>query len=335
MSLKLQAKRLNPHPPPPRLPAVMARTIQNTIDISALQREITSDYVAVASVVMYIYDWLVSFDQEVKHVWTRKWTLSTWIFITNRYVTLLDMIIILIPNPYHRIVCIALIRLDSILQLFFLLVSALLTALRAYALCNQRIWVLLLVFGLGMVSFFTNMVAFIVVTIVFILVPPAPICFQHLPFSSAVGLGISLSTRVALIIADLIVLVVTWRQAAGTVREASRINVRVPLSEVLIRDGTFFFVGLLAINIYQVLSSNIDAVHQFVPIETLLTPFVDSKPLSLNYLLIDCWDYHIDLAQSSCLGSYLIYGRPMRIPNAQVTQVVGQLYRSALTSSET
>ena len=102
-----------------------------------------------------------------------------------------------------------------------------------------------------------------------------PICHQHLPYSFAVELRyisfrstvlsellitplvgvrhivssylaellirypilVSLSTRIALIIADVIVLAVTWRKAASTVREASRINVRVPLSEVLIRDG--------------------------------------------------------------------------------------------------
>lgn len=49
--------------------------------------------------------------------------------------------------------------------------------------------------------------------------------------------SVSLSTRIALIIADIIVLAITWKRTASTVREASRINVRVPLSEVLIRDG--------------------------------------------------------------------------------------------------
>lgn len=50
-------------------------------------------------------------------------------------------------------------------------------------------------------------------------------------------LTVSLSTRIALILADIIVLVVTWIRAIGVVREASRIKVRVPLGQVLIRDG--------------------------------------------------------------------------------------------------
>ena len=48
---------------------------------------------------------------------------------------------------------------------------------------------------------------------------------------------VSLATRISLIMADLLVLVVTWKRAAGTMREAARAKIRVPLSEVLIRDG--------------------------------------------------------------------------------------------------
>ena len=172
------------------------------------------------------------------------------------------------------------------------------TGLRVYALCNQNTWAFLLVFALGMVSFFTNMVS-----IHFHCLKSHDIwhlnvhldhldsihCGKHnlcarylesylsstpallfcgrievhlIPFNGAselliiplVGVRhivssylaelliryhilVSLSTRIALIIADVIVLAVTWRKAASTVKEASRINVRVPLSEVLIRDG--------------------------------------------------------------------------------------------------
>ena len=46
-----------------------------------------------------------------------------------------------------------------------------------------------------------------------------------------------MTLRVSLIVADLIALVVAWRKAVGMVREASRLNVRLPLGDVLICDG--------------------------------------------------------------------------------------------------
>jgi hypothetical protein len=48
---------------------------------------------------------------------------------------------------------------------------------------------------------------------------------------------VSLSTRIAVIIADLIVLAVTWYKAAWTVREARRLGIEAPVGEILLRDG--------------------------------------------------------------------------------------------------
>jgi hypothetical protein len=50
---------------------------------------------------------------------------------------------------------------------------------------------------------------------------------------------VSLCTRITAIFADLIVLGVTWYKAIGTVREAYRVGIKVPISEILLRDGQF------------------------------------------------------------------------------------------------
>lgn len=47
----------------------------------------------------------------------------------------------------------------------------------------------------------------------------------------------SLSTRIAVIVADLLVLAVTWYKTAGTVRQAHRLGIRAPLWEIMLRDG--------------------------------------------------------------------------------------------------
>lgn len=48
---------------------------------------------------------------------------------------------------------------------------------------------------------------------------------------------VSLARCIAAITADIIALAVAWKKAVGTVRQASRLNIRMPLSKVLIEDG--------------------------------------------------------------------------------------------------
>ncbi|KAI0084405.1 hypothetical protein BDY19DRAFT_909879 [Irpex rosettiformis] len=179
----------------------------------------------------------VSFDQEVRHIWvSRKWTLTTWIFIANRYATLLNMIVLLLPDPnrilfrvhsFEQHTATALISCFSTRQVF--------TGLRAFALCNRSLPIFLVIFGLSIVPFFSNLVGYVKMTPLFLETSPGTLsCILHLPLSAPAILGS--------ILADLIVLVVTWMKTAGTVRKASYLNIKVPLSELLIRDGTLYFL---------------------------------------------------------------------------------------------
>jgi hypothetical protein len=38
---------------------------------------------------LYSYDYIMTLDQEINHIWTKKWSLSTLIFALNRYTTLI------------------------------------------------------------------------------------------------------------------------------------------------------------------------------------------------------------------------------------------------------
>jgi hypothetical protein len=48
-----------------------------------------------------------------------------------------------------------------------------------------------------------------------------------------------LGTRVAAIIADIIVLAVTWYKTIGIVKEAHLLGIGMPIGEILFRDGQF------------------------------------------------------------------------------------------------
>jgi hypothetical protein len=40
-------------------------------------------------IALYSYEHIATFDQEVNYVWTNKWSLSTLIFVVNRYTALI------------------------------------------------------------------------------------------------------------------------------------------------------------------------------------------------------------------------------------------------------
>ncbi|KAI0701032.1 hypothetical protein BC835DRAFT_1265519, partial [Cytidiella melzeri] len=92
--------------------------------------------------------------------------------------------------------------LSTILRLVF-------SGLRVFALSGRNVWLFLVVFTLSMAPFATNLLT---ATVLF-------------------------GARGSLILADVIVLVVTWIKTIWTVREGSRLKIKVPLSEILIRDG--------------------------------------------------------------------------------------------------
>lgn len=50
---------------------------------------------------------------------------------------------------------------------------------------------------------------------------------------------VSLTTRISVVIGDVIVLIVTWLKTARAYREAQRLNLESPLATMLFLDGTF------------------------------------------------------------------------------------------------
>ena len=48
---------------------------------------------------------------------------------------------------------------------------------------------------------------------------------------------VTLAARISVIVADLIILTVTWHKAAGTARKAHRFGAETPILGILLRDG--------------------------------------------------------------------------------------------------
>ncbi len=133
---------------------------------------------------------------------------------------------------------------------------------------------------------------------------------------------VSLSGRAPLIVSDLIVLFATWKRAAGTVRRAARSNVRVPLSEALLRDG----------KILTHVSSQMDYWTSFIG--TLFFLWVAASlmltsrsPFAAGQQRIACRQYVND-SESDCRMSMWTVLVPMIITNSvAAAYVLGRTYQ--------
>ncbi|EKM57647.1 uncharacterized protein PHACADRAFT_206531 [Phanerochaete carnosa HHB-10118-sp] len=146
-------------------------------------------------------------------------------------------------------------------------------------------------FGINLTYYATSKYGYIVEPLV------GPTCTLETPFSART-FSIRKSclvyiTRGSLILADVIVLTLTWIKTFGFWRQARRANVGTSLTTCLLRDGTIYFLVLLAINIAQLLTAN--SSGDVVP----LTPFVATLPS----VLINRFIINLRTADSEASGS--------------------------------
>ncbi|KAI0685328.1 hypothetical protein BC835DRAFT_1421349 [Cytidiella melzeri] len=160
--------------------------------------------------------------------------------------------------------------MGGVLFLLQCIAAALFSGLRVYAISGRNWWLFIVVFTLNMVPFATNLFRILRQTLH--VADNFDGCVSVLQVSEDVKLGsctvslytptiltdsttVSLSTRGSVVLADVIVLAVTLNNTMGTLRIASRLLIRVPVSEILLRDGALFFLALLGTNTVVLLSN--------------------------------------------------------------------------------
>ncbi|KAI0769508.1 hypothetical protein BC629DRAFT_1442198 [Irpex lacteus] len=195
-------------------------------------------YFATSAYSLYLYESLIALSQEVDVIWRRKRSLMTWLYIFTRYSAVVDNILLLAPTPGGLESCRAIIYMDDILQSIQFLCFALFSTMRVYALLNGKYLVAGLVLLLNLVPFGTNMFIFVTSTVI----EDSEICSLNLSVSDDVSLILSLVTRIAVIIGDILVLLVTWMRTAQAYKEAKRLDIHSPVVIMLFRDGTIYFV---------------------------------------------------------------------------------------------
>ncbi|EKM57684.1 uncharacterized protein PHACADRAFT_251466 [Phanerochaete carnosa HHB-10118-sp] len=243
---------------------------------------------AVASLV--VYEFVITMVDEIQMVWKRPITASAMLLGSVRWCMLFSVIFQILPmtpnaayrNPIYS--CTPLNILSFSFTLIGFIQIALFSALRVFAISGRSYAWSLVVFTLSMAPFATNLTVAMTLIYNVVVEPPfGAICTpKPSPFSARTNDILTYITRGSLILADMIVIILTWIKTFGDWRRARSINAKVPLTTCLLRDGENGHSALLTINIAQLLLYN--SPTDFSSVGTLVSnmPLVLANRFMIN-----------------------------------------------------
>ncbi|KAI0722375.1 hypothetical protein C8T65DRAFT_704876 [Cerioporus squamosus] len=209
---------------------------------------------------LFAYEYAITFGHEVELFWKRKITVSSMLFLVNRYIPLVVNMIYApwpsYPTTYY------------ILEIFQYLPWAVFSALRAYALTSGTRPLAGIVFFLALAPVVVNYVTLGYATPV---VDPFFGCSASVSLSDATQQNFTIISRVCLITSDLVLMGITWFATYKTSREIKALNQVASLSSVLFRDGpvlAIMNVLHLSFSLLSILNQNASPNASYITILT-------------------------------------------------------------------
>ncbi|KZT70575.1 hypothetical protein DAEQUDRAFT_725097 [Daedalea quercina L-15889] len=208
-----------------------------------------------AAAALLVFDYILTFDEEVEFIWSSSNYVYVLLFFANRLAMLgltVGSIVGMLPW-YSGLSCTVINWALAAFQIFTLFLWGIISTLRVYAVSNRDWGFTLLTFCLGMTPIVTNLYANIKAVYFPMVAFTYTYCGGDIEYSVGVANRLIITTRACLIASDLLVVLIAWYQLHASVTTV-RLSVRSTLATVLLRDGTFYFVVLLMLNIGQVIT---------------------------------------------------------------------------------
>ncbi|KAJ3554286.1 hypothetical protein NM688_g3191 [Phlebia brevispora] len=266
----------------------MVSNASDLASLSDIRAMYVNSYCNYALTALVVYEYLLVLPSEIR-LWKGRWTGSTWLLFLNRY-----LLFFLYNHPNNRVAnardptqgCKLAIGLNEAACILQLILFAVFSALRVYAIADRNrvfsiLILLLYAFPIGseMILFSTASVTTAHYRIFGYQCNEAwtwsfaewqAFDKSHLQSYAAVYV-----TRISVIIADILCVLATWRKAIS-------FSGYTPLIWVILRDGTIYFLLLLAMNVTQMVLETISffANTNVTPIATfifVLTPILTSR----------------------------------------------------------
>lgn len=205
------------------------------------------------------------------------------LFCINRYGTLLvetlDVVFLLYTwqtqtEESANLICSRASRLSECLGTIIGISVALLIALRTYAIWQKNRWVFGVVLILGLSIPALNIYYY---TIFKIVAAPIPLTGCSAFVDDHRFFSIQISTSVINIVYDALVLVLTWVKTVGIRKSLARIGVKTSVPILLLRDGTIYFLLLLALNVSNFVISDLLSNNVFTEMRRVITSILISR----------------------------------------------------------
>ncbi|KAI0697854.1 hypothetical protein C8T65DRAFT_582330, partial [Cerioporus squamosus] len=239
---------------------------------------------------LFFYDALVTFDREMACFWTAKWTGGPLLFLANKWISMLYYVVALNNDCRLTIAlrsCSSFVMVQQAVQALQFIPGAVFSALRAYVLSKSKL-LGILVFALSLAPVGVNLVKY-----------GYHISGANLPPFGCLGtdneteaLSVKHCTviavsRVPLIVTDLLLVYITWAKTSSrsTLRDM-RQSKRLSLSDILIRDGTVYFLVLFILNILHLVLS-VTAVMRIAGLMLVHSPFCSLTAILISRFLLD------------------------------------------------
>ncbi|TFK85359.1 hypothetical protein K466DRAFT_622302, partial [Polyporus arcularius HHB13444] len=217
-----------------------------------------------------VYEYIITFGQEVNLFWRGKWTGASALFFLNRYLALISYILIMcefVPMPFS---CSLLVKGEAAISWIQFLPWAAFSALRAFALTGRNIPLSVFVFLLGITPLAINFVQYGFGLDGYN--DPTFGCSAGVDLTPSMAKTLTIASRVTLMAADLILVFVTWYTLPRRNPSGSRNT--LSFSTILLRDGTIYFVVLLILNVLHLVFTLISVVGVFDPV-SFVTEFTE------------------------------------------------------------
>ncbi|KAI0786277.1 hypothetical protein C8Q75DRAFT_827071 [Abortiporus biennis] len=213
---------------------------QSVLDIfppSFLLELLLSNYFTVSAYLVVLYDIIITFDEEVLHIWKGKFSVVTVIFFINRYAGLVNSVgglyNVLFANSASS--CIVTNFINQISLLILGIASPIFSAYRAWVICNHS-W-----------SLFISIILFGIVSPIFIGASTVISARKSENFEG----------RVSSVMFELITLLTILVKHFKHWRSQVRLGIKTSYAELLIRDGSLYFGVILTLNIVVMITDEV------------------------------------------------------------------------------
>ncbi|KAI0629432.1 hypothetical protein C8Q77DRAFT_1235304 [Trametes polyzona] len=237
-----------------------------------VQTLVDESYETFAAFALLAFEYVITFDREVRLVWGRKVTGATILFVLNRYWLFFQYVTQVVTTyPISQHVthsCDIVGRMIIVGNAGPPFIWAAFSALRGYALSGRKWWIGILIALFYIPDIVINCIYYSGLTP--IAVEPPFNCLLAADLSETTWIHFVISSRVCLIVGDLIVLIVTWHSTFGITRAAKVANIRMSLTNAILKDGECLLI-LNVVNIIINAVPNLSAVSAFQdPITSIL-----------------------------------------------------------------